>query len=161
MAILHDGREQVSSHILEYFDKEGISHEKKALKTGDYSFKITACQELGFERDTYFTDELCIERKNSVSELAGNFCEKDDRILKEFNRMINIPNCYFLIENDSLQDIIDGNYKSKLNSLSFLRSILSVQKRSNFYLYFVQKESMGKMIYEICKNVLDNSILKN
>jgi ERCC4-type nuclease len=151
----------VSSHILEYFDKEGISHEKKALKTGDYSFKITACQELGFERDTYFTDELCIERKNSVSELAGNFCEKDDRILKEFNRMINIPNCYFLIENDSLQDIIDGNYKSKLNSLSFLRSILSVQKRSNFYLYFVQKESMGKMIYEICKNVLDNSILKN
>lgn len=161
MAILHDGREQVSSHILEYFDKEGINHEKKALKTGDYSFKITACQELGFERDTYFTDELCIERKNSVSELAGNFCEKDDRILKEFNRMINIPNCYFLIENDSLQDIIDGNYKSKLNSLSFLRSILSVQKRSNFYLYFVQKESMGKMIYEICKNVLDNSILKN
>lgn len=160
MAILHDGREQVSSHILEYFDKEGISHEKKALKTGDYSFKITACQELGFERDTYFTDELCIERKNSVSELAGNFCEKDDRILKEFNRMINIPNCYFLIENDSLQDIIDGNYKSKLNSLSFLRSILSMQKRSNFYLYFVQKESMGKMIYEICKNVLDNSILK-
>jgi ERCC4-type nuclease len=151
----------VSSHILEYFDKEGINHEKKALKTGDYSFKITACQELGFERDTYFTDELCIERKNSVSELAGNFCEKDDRILKEFNRMINIPNCYFLIENDSLQDIIDGNYKSKLNSLSFLRSILSVQKRSNFYLYFVQKESMGKMIYEICKNVLDNSILKN
>jgi ERCC4-type nuclease len=161
LAILHDGREQVSSHILEYFDKEGINHEKKALKTGDYSFKITACQELGFERDTYFTDELCIERKNSVSELAGNFCEKDDRILKEFNRMINIPNCYFLIENDSLQDIIDGNYKSKLNSLSFLRSILSVQKRSNFYLYFVQKESMGKMIYEICKNVLDNSILKN
>lgn len=160
MVILHDGREQVSSHILEYFDKEGISHEKKALKTGDYSFKITACQELGFERDTYFTDELCIERKNSVSELAGNFCEKDDRILKEFNRMINIPNCYFLIENDSLQDIIDGNYKSKLNSLSFLRSILSVQKRSNFYLYFVQKGSMGKMIYEICKNVLDNSILK-
>jgi ERCC4-type nuclease len=161
LAILHDGREQVSSHILEYFDKEGINHEKKALKTGDYSFKITACQELGFERDTYFTDELCIERKNSVSELAGNFCEKDDRILKEFNRMINIPNCYFLIENDSLQDIIDGNYESKLNSLSFLRSILSVQKRSNFYLYFVQKESMGKMIYEICKNVLDNSILKN
>jgi ERCC4-type nuclease len=161
LVILHDGREQVSSHILEYFDKEDISHEKKALKTGDYSFKITACQELGFERDTYFTDELCIERKNSVSELAGNFCEKDDRILKEFNRMINIPNCYFLIENDSLQDIIDGNYKSKLNSLSFLRSILSVQKRSNFYLYFVQKESMGKMIYEICKNVLDNSILKN
>ena len=34
------------------------------------------------------------------------------------------------------------------------------QKRSGFYLYFVKSESMGEMIYEICKNVLDNSILK-
>ena len=80
--------------------------------------------------------------------------------MKELNRMINIQNCYILIENDSLQDIIDGNYKSKLNSLSLLRSLLTTQKRSNFYLYFVKSESMGQMIYEICKNVLDNSILK-
>ena len=107
-----------------------------------------------------FTDTACIERKNSVSEIAGNFCEKDDRFLKELNRMINIPNCYILIENDSLQDVIDGNYKSKLNSLSLLRSLLTTQKRSGFYLYFVKSESMGQMIYEICKNVLDNSILK-
>ena len=74
--------------------------------------------------------------------------------------MINIQNCYILIENDSLQNIIDGNYKSKLNSLSLLRSLLTTQKRSNFYLYFVEGKSMGQMIYEICKNVLDNSILK-
>ena len=107
-----------------------------------------------------FTDTVCIERKNSVSEIAGNFCEKDDRFLKELNRMINIPNCYILIENDSLQDVIDGNYKSKLNSLSLLRSLLTTQKRSGFYLYFVKSESMGQIIYEICKNVLDNSILK-
>ena len=105
-------------------------------------------------------DTVCIERKNSASEIAANFCEKDDRFLKELNRMINIPNCYILIENDSLQDVIDGNYKSKLNSLSLLRSLLTTQKRSGFYLYFVKSESMGQMIYEICKNVLDNSILK-
>lgn len=160
LVILHDSREQSSSHILDYFDEQGIAHEKKALKTGDYSFKITACEELGITQDMYFTDELCIERKNSVSEIAGNFCEKDDRFLKELNRMINIQHCYLLIENDSLQDIFDGNYKSKLNTLSLLRSLFTVQKRSGFYLYFVNEKSMGKMIYEICKNVLDNSILK-
>ena len=160
LVILHDTREQTGEHILEYFDKQGIKHEKRALKTGDYSFKISACEELGINRDLYFTDTLCIERKNSVSEIAGNFCEKDDRFMKELNRMINIQNCYILIENDSLQDIIDGNYKSKLNSLSLLRSLLTTQKRSGFYLYFVKSESMGQMIYAICKNVLDNSILK-
>lgn len=160
LVILHDSREQSADDILRYFDEQSIKHEKRALKTGDYSFKIQACEELGIHRDMYYSDVLCIERKNSVSEIAGNFCEKDDRFMKELNRMINIQNCYILIENDSLQDIIDGNYKSKLNSLSLLRSLLTTQKRSNFYLYFVESKSMGQMIYEICKNVLDNSILK-
>ena len=160
LVILHDTRENTNYEILDYFNKQGIAHEKRALKTGDYSFKISACEELGIHRDMFFTDTVCVERKNSVSEIAGNFCEKDDRFLKELNRMINIPNCYILIENDSLQDVINGNYKSKLNSLSLLRSLLTTQKRSGFYLYFVKSESMGQMIYEICKNVLDNSILK-
>lgn len=159
MVILHDGREQCNSEILDYFDKQKIKHEKKALKTGDYTFKIQACSELGFERDAYF-DELCIERKNSVAELAGNLCEKDGRILREFSRMTSIPYCYLLIENDKIEDILNGNYQSKLNSKSFLRSVLTIQRKSNLYLFFVQRENMGEIIYEICKNALDNSILK-
>ena len=160
LVILVDTREGKNSQIIEYFNINNIKYQNRALKTGDYSFMIECCPELGFVRDMYYSDTVCIERKNSVSEIAGNFCEKDDRFLKELNRMINIPNCYILIENDSLQDIIDGNYKSKLNSLSLRRSLLTTQKRSGFYLYFVKSESMGQMIYEICKNVLDNSILK-
>lgn len=97
LVILHDSREQTSSHILDYFDKHNIKHEKRALKTGDYSFKIEACPELGYPIDTYFTDELVIERKNSINEIAGNIAEKDDRFLKELNRMINVQDCYILI----------------------------------------------------------------
>lgn len=160
IVILHDSREQASQHILDYFNKKKIKHEERALKTGDYSFKIEACAELGFTVDEYFTDELCIERKNSVDELAGNIQEKNDRFLKELNRMINIEHCYILIENDRLDDIVEGNYRSKYNSLSFVRTLLTTQKRSNFYLNFIKKENMGFMIYEICKNVLDNKILK-
>ena len=160
MVILHDSREQTSNHILDYFDKNNILHEKRALKTGDYSFKIQACPELGFPIDTYFTDELCIERKNSVSELAGNIVEKDDRFLKELNRMINIQDCYILIEDDKFDDIIEHNYKSKYNELAFLKTLLTTQKRCNFYLNFIKKENMGKMIYEICLSSLNSKILK-
>ena len=71
MVILHTTNEQKNQHILDYFDKKGIKHKAKALKTGDYSFMIEACPELGFVKDTYFTDELCIERKNSIDELAA------------------------------------------------------------------------------------------
>ena len=76
LVVLHTGNEQKNQHILDYFDKKGIKHKAKALKTGDYSFMIEACPEFGFVRDTYFTDELCIERKNSIGELAENLKEK-------------------------------------------------------------------------------------
>lgn len=161
MVILTDTREQTNSHVLKYFDDNGIQHKQKALKTGDYSFMIKACPELGFSVDTYFTDELCIERKNSVDELAGNLTEESGRIMKEFNRMRNIENVYLIIENDTIDDIIEGNYRSKYNADSYLRTLLTLQKRCEFYLNFVSSKNMGKVIYEICKNVLDSKILKS
>lgn len=160
LVVLVDTREQTNLKILEYFDKHNIKYKSKALKTGDYSFMIKKCPELGFLVDTYFTDELCIERKNSVSEIAGNMVEKDERFLKELNRMINIQDVYILIENDKLGDIIEHNYESKYNELSFLRTLLTTQKQCNFYLYFVEDKHMGQMIYEICRNSLMSKILK-
>ena len=160
MVILYTTNEQKNQHILDYFDKKGIKHKAKALKTGDYTFMIEACPELGFAKDTYFTDELCIERKNSIDELAGSIKEHDVRFFKELNRMINIKTCYFLIENNKIDDIINHNYQSQYNELAFIRRLLGVQKISNFYLNFVQKENMGFMIYEICYSALMNQILK-
>ena len=160
LVILHTTNEQKNQHILDYFDKKKIKHKAKALKTGDYSFMIEACPELGFMKDTFFTDELCIERKNSVSELAGNIKERDERFLKELNRMINIQNCYLLIEDDRVDDIIDHNYESQYNELAFMRQFIAMQKKSNLYIHFVKKENMGFMIYEICYSALINQILK-
>lgn len=160
LIILHTSNEQKNQHILDYFDKKNIKHKSRALKTGDYSFMIEACPELGFVKDTYFTDELCIERKNSVDELAGNIKEHDERFFKELNRMINIKNCYILIEDNCLDDIINHNYRSEYNESAFLRRLIGVQKVSNFYLNFIKKENMGYMIYEICYSALMGQILK-
>lgn len=161
--ILVDTRDQTNQEIIKYFEQNNIRYKTKALKTGDYSFMIEACPELGFLIDTYFTDELCIERKNSVDELASNFAstrKDDDRIFKELNRMINIERCYLLIEDDSIEDILDGNYRSKLNSEGFLRAVLTWQARNGMHIYFVKKKNMGRVIYELCKNCLDSKIIK-
>lgn len=163
LILLVDTRDQTNQSILDWFDAYKIRWKQKALKTGDYNMMIEACPELGFLVDTYFTDELCIERKNSVGELVGNFAnasKDDDRIFKELNRMINIERNYLLIENDSIEDIFKGNYKSKLNSDSFFRALLTWQARNNMHVYFVKQENMGKMIFELCKNCLDSKILK-
>ncbi len=163
MVILIDTRENSNNSITDWFDKNNIKWKSKALKTGDYSFLIESCPELGFLVDTWFLDDMCIERKNSVSELAGNIAnatKDDERIFKEFNRMININKNYILIENDSIEDIFLENYRAKLNSTSFLRTLLTWQNRNNMHIYFVKREYMGRMIYELCKNCLDTKILK-
>ena len=163
LVILVDTRESSNKSITEWFDRNGVKWKSRTLKTGDYGFMIESCPEMGFLADTYFTDELCIERKNSVSELAGNIAnttKDDDRIFKEFNRMINIEKNYLLIENDSIEDIFTENYKTKLNPTSFFRTLLTWQNRNNMHIYFIKREYMGRVIYELCKNCLDSKILK-
>lgn len=162
MAILCDTRDKTNQHILEEFDKQKIQYRHKSLKTGDYSFLIEECPELGFQYNTLFTDEICIERKNSLSELAGNLASKtdDNRIFKELNRMINIERVYLLIENNSLDDIYEHNYKSEYNPDSYIRTLLTWQARNNMHIYFVKKENVARTIYELCKNCLDSKILK-
>ena len=159
MVILCDTKDKQNKHILDEFDKQKIEYKTRALKTGDYSFMIKACPELGFQYDTYFVDELCIERKNSLSELAGNLAQKtdDNRIFKELNRMINIERAYLVIENDCLDDIYTHNYKSEYNPDSYIRTLLTWQSRNNMHIYFVKKENdyseqikkLGGRIYEL------------
>ena len=60
-----------------------VGYEKATLKTGDYTVK-------GLE------DILCLERKKSVSELAGNVFE--DRFGRELERMRGIPIAYVILE---------------------------------------------------------------
>ena len=160
--ILTDTRESNNAHILQYFDDNNIRHKKRALKTGDYTMMLEADPEFGIYRDMWFSDVLSIERKNSVEELAGNIADNGGtaRFAREMSRFQNINNVYLVIENDRMDDIMEQKYRSQLNSDSFLRTLLTWQKRSNFYINFVQKENMGKFIYELCKNCLDNSILK-
>ena len=158
--IVHDTVEKSNQHVIEYFDKKNIRHKARKLKTGDYCFMIEKCPELGFPIDTYFSDELCIERKNGLDEIAGNIKSHDERFFKELNRMINIEYCYLLIEDCRLDDIIEHNYQSEYNELAYLRRLLGVQRVANFYMNFVKKENMGQMIYEICYGILMSKVMK-
>ena len=162
MVILHDTKEQQNQHIIDYFEKEGIRHKARSLKTGDYTFMLDADPDFGITRDLWFSDVLAIERKNSVEELAGNIADSGGtaRFAREMSRFKDIQTVYLVIENDQLDDIILHNYRSQINADSFLRTMLTWQKKSNFYINFVRRENMGKLIYELCKNCLDNTILK-
>lgn len=136
MIILVDSREQENSHITKWFDSKKISYRVEKLETADYSFLLPSNQDLGIQRDLYFTDKIKIERKASLEELSGNFTNDRLRIESEFIR--NKGKCTLLIENASYDDIINHKYNTKYEPSSFIGTLHSFSERYNIPFIFMK-----------------------
>ena len=160
LCIVGTSNEQKNDHISNFFEKKGVQFETRALKTGDYCFKITKCEELGFNVDTYFTDELFIERKNSLEELSSSI--NNESFHYELKRSQLIEHKYLLVEvgSNGWKDILTHNYDTKYNEKSFWATLHTFEVKYNLKIHFVDKKDMGLVIYTICKSVLDSKIIK-
>mgnify|MGYP002225853633 CR=1 FL=1 len=77
-------RKKKNDHINRVFlTSIKIAYEKRALSCGDYSFYIKANQELAIPRDLYFDNQIYVERKASLDELAINFYKRAKSALKK------------------------------------------------------------------------------
>lgn len=155
MVIQVDTREQVNQHILDFFIKNKIQYEEKALKTGDYSLYIKKCPELGIMCD-WWADDLTIEKKSGLDELSGNM--KEERFFNEIKRTVDMKHKFLIIENGSWEDILAHNYRSQYNEKAFFSQMIKLQTKYNFKIIFTQ--NAGFMIYQICRWVLELEILK-
>lgn len=140
-----DSREQKNDHVTtNYFDKHNIPYIKRKLPNGDYSFMLPKNEELGIMTDLTFENEIAIERKGSLDELAGNFTTGRDRIEKEFST--SKAKLYLVIEG-KYHDICNQNYRSKYDKKSFMATLHTFYERYNVPFVFVEKEDIGKFIY--------------
>lgn len=135
MVILVDTREKNISHILDSFDKNHISYERKALNYGDYSFYIPKDESLSLQRDLFFDREVVIERKASLEEISGNLTKERDRFEKEL--CLAPKEKVLVLENASYADIATGNYKTQYNKKSFLASIHTFWFRYRTPIFFM------------------------
>lgn len=139
LVILCDSREQVNQEIVDYLDKKKIRHVTRALETGDYSAMLG---------DMTFEDEVVIERKANLDEIAGNFTNGRDRFEREFIRAkANGIKVFLIIENASWTDILLHNYRSDLKPQSFLATLLSWQARFNVTVTFCKPSETGQIIH--------------
>jgi hypothetical protein len=120
----------------------------KKLDTGDYSIE-------GLE------NFLCIERKNSVSEIANNISEQ--RFRDEIERMSNYLYKFILLE-FSLQDVLDypkgSNVppkmwsKIKIRPLYILKFLTELQIKDNIHVIFCDRPAAAEqMAFSIIKRV--------
>lgn len=173
IVILVDTKEQVNGHITDYFTKKKIKYKNQNLKEGDYSAYIEYNQDtkkilesVGINRNLYFTDEILIERKASLDELAGNLSsrkakygqdgreirsEKRERERFKFEltriRLCNAALYLFIEDPNGAENIRLKNYISDYSPESFLGSLQSIQSEFKCPYKFFSKKVMGSEIY--------------
>ena len=139
VTIIIDSREKAISHITSVFNQMNIKFKIQKLDIGDYSFSY----------EYYDSNEISkciIERKNSFDELSQNFSKNRDRFKREFQKLTHDNYCHMLIESNTLNDLIKGNYTSKISRNSFLASLLTFEYQYNIRVHFIDKNYTAFMI---------------
>lgn len=156
IGILIDTREKKNEHLIDFFDAHKIPYEKRALDSGDYSFYVPANPELGIDKTMYFQNEIFVERKASLDELAGNFTRNRTRFEEEFS-ISPAKKRYLIIENANYYDIVDGSYSSSYNNKSFVGSLHSFNMKYDVQVIFMpDNRYTGSYIVGLFKYFLKN-----
>ena len=141
LTILVDTRENVNDHITGYFDEKKIPYKVRKLDQGDYSAMLG---------DYTLENDVVIERKSGLTELCGNFGSNRERFEREFTRAKALHiKPFLLIENNTLDDVYLGNYRSQMKPQSLIASLLMWQVRYNTTIMFCNKKNSAKLIYGI------------
>lgn len=145
MIILVDSREKRNSHILDYFQKQGISYQVTKMDYGDYSFMIPAS---AAGSDIYFHDSVVIERKASLEELSGNLAQERDRFEKEFLKAGNVGcKVYLMVEAPGgYSDIIGHKYRTEFKPAAYMASLKTWESRFGCNVQFISPEYAGYYI---------------
>ncbi|MCB2310674.1 ERCC4-type nuclease [Clostridium tagluense] len=188
MVILVDSREQANSHITDWFDKSKKKYKVQKLDYGDYCCYLPIGSFEGQLRDIYFTDEIVIERKFCIDELAMNL--KDNKtnineikqeiielfgekylakVLKtDYNRMkqeLTSINKYgiefyiFMEGNNFDEDIRKGHFRSQYDASTLYKRFKGLEREFKTIIRPISKEFMGSEIYNTLRYGVRNILV--
>ena len=120
-------------------------YERETLNAGDYTAKTL------LPNGEWFYVPVAIERKMSLTEIAGNLTRERERFRAEFNRASEHgTRLYILIERASWEDAYAGAYRSRMKPQSMIASLLTWCARYNCPLFLCDRpETGGKLIRDI------------
>lgn len=140
--ILCDSRERKNSHIIAYFDRHGVEHERTALKTGDYMLEGQPLR--------------IIDRKQSLGELCINLCSRDRiRFYKEIRRAhdAGIQLVILCEHGGTIKSLADvprwSNPHGSVTGRKLQDEIYKLEVGYNVPVLFCDKRSTGRRIIEI------------
>lgn len=151
MEILVDTREQPSQRATDRYESFGCPWQKRTLNFGDYTYNFLLPNgEKLFSDETTVSGHAVIERKMSLTELSGCFCQSRDRFKAEFERATAAgASIYLLVEDATWEKLLTGKYNTRFNPAAFTASLIAWSIRYNIKPIFCRKESSGRIIKEI------------
>ena len=138
--IIVDTREKGHKKILEYFDKVGQDYIISKLDYGDYMI--------------YKNNNVVIDRKDSLLELAGNLCHttEHERIKREILRAKEdgCKQFIFLIAENKIRTVDDiKNWSSphtKVKGETLLKIMNTMRKKYDVHFVISSRKNMGRSI---------------
>ena len=141
--IIVDSRENKWYHIRDYFNKKKIPYTVEKLDVGDYSFVLPNYPQLDLDK------KFIIERKGSLSELAGNFTKGRSRFKREFERLEDWQKIHMVVETATWRKLFNGTYHSKFHPNSYKASVFTWNIRYNCPIWFCEKKESPEIIHKI------------
>lgn len=155
VVVLVDTREKENLHITSFFDSKGIAWRLKALETVDYSCELPADESLGLPFPISLEREIGIERKNSLTEIAGNFGKGRHTFEEKWQRAKETTqDIYLLIESGCWADIENQRYRSEMGYKAFYNSLISWRTKYGFHIDFVPQSLSAQHILRLLQDKL-------
>jgi ERCC4-type nuclease len=141
--LIVDTREKGHKAILKYFNSIGQDYIVSKLDYGDYMF--------------YKNNDVVIDRKNSLLELAGNLCHasEHERVKREIQRSKedSCKEFIFLISDSKIKTVEDiKNWSSphtKVKGSTLLKIMQTMAKKYGVKFIICKRRDMGKKIIEL------------
>lgn len=148
MTILVDTREQDTPAFRRRMRQMETPYERIKLDAGDYSCSCLLPDGVEYS----LMDKVAVERKMSADELCLCFGKERQRFQREFERAANTrTRLYLLVEDTSWEQLMTGDYRSKLNPDALIASILVWTARYNTNVIFCESSTSGVLIKKILR----------
>ena len=149
MVLVVDSREHPTAEAKKRWESFVVPYRIQALKSGDYTAEFTLPNGETFSLENH----AVVERKMSLGEICGNFCQNRARFIREFERIKEAgAKAYIVVEGASWEAIYNHRYHSKMAPQALVASLTAWMARYNAHIIFCRAETVVKMKWRQRKN---------
>lgn len=188
IVVLVDTREKANDHITNWMIAHKIPYKIQKVDYGDYSCYLPEGSFKGQARDIYFTNDIAVERKFCIDELAMNLKSKKEnlneinkeiidvlgksylekvlrsdylRIKQELCNMNKYNIQFFIYIEDNLfhKHIREGKYRSQYDPQALYARIKGLESEFNTKIVPIAKEYIASEIYATLKMGVRNVLI--